>query len=272
MLVCVPAVAAPSQAARIARIEKDLGPVGMIDSTYQQPPPATRQPQLATGYLRTGQAVEGRYHTYPEMAAAGLWTTPTDLAKWAIALERAHNGETSPLMSQASAKTMLTPGLGHWGIGVEVEGQGDDLRFTHGGDDWGFKANLVAWPKGERAIVGMANGDAGMQVVMELMQAVAREYGWSGWSPQIIDAVALSPAQMSDYAGSYGKGLAKVAVDGGSLEVSYGGVTVELIALGGDKFLADNDGDTIPVSFIRGSDGKVSGLSALGVPMIPHDP
>ena len=81
-----------------------LQPVGMADSSYEQPPAASRTSQVATGYLRDGQPVEGRYHTYPEMAAAGLWTTPTDLAKWAIALSRAYNGQASPLMPAASAR------------------------------------------------------------------------------------------------------------------------------------------------------------------------
>jgi CubicO group peptidase (beta-lactamase class C family) len=249
-----------------------FGPVGMADSTYEQPPASRDQTQIATGYLQSGKAVEGRYHTYPEMAAAGLWTTPTDLAKWSIALARAYNGEPSPLMSQASAKTMLTPGLGDWGIGIQIMGAGDDMRFTHGGDDWGFKANLVAWPKGERAIVGMANGDGGMQVVMELMQAVAREYGWAGWSPKIVDAVTLTPTQMAEYAGSYGKGLAKVTVEAGALHVVYGGTDIELIPTGHDYFLANSGGETIPLMFTRGADGKVAGIFPQGLPIVPRDP
>jgi len=241
-----------------------LQPVGMTDSSYQQPPAASRANQVATGYLLDGKAVEGRYHTYPEMAAAGLWTTPTDLAKWAIALARAYNGEESPLMSTASARTMLTPGLGHWGIGIEVQGAGDDLLFEHGGDDWGFKANLVAWPKGERAIVAMANGDGGAEVIAELTQAVAREYGWKGVEPQVIEAVTLTPEQMRELAGSYGHFM-RVTVDAGALHVNYAGVTAELIPLGGDKFLTLNGGGGMPISFKRGADGKIASLvSALG--------
>jgi CubicO group peptidase (beta-lactamase class C family) len=241
-----------------------LQPVGMTDSSYVQPPTDNRANQVATGYLSDGKAVEGRYHTYPEMAAAGLWTTPTDLAKWAVALARAYNGEASPLMSTASARTMLTPGLGHWGIGIEVQGAGDDLRFDHGGDDWGFKANLVAWPKGERAIVGMANGDGGAEVIAELTEAVAREYGWKGVEPVMIEAVTLTPEQMREVAGSYGH-FARVSVDAGALHVSYGGVATEMIALGGDKFLALNGGGAVPIRFNRGADGKIASLvSALG--------
>lgn len=240
-----------------------LRPVGMADSSYEQPPPASRESQVATGYLRDGTAVVGRYHTYPEMAAAGLWSTPTDLAKWAIALARAYDGDESPLMAAPSARTMLAPGLGRWGIGIEVQGVGDDLRFQHGGDDWGFKTILFGWPKGERAIVAMANGDNGAEIIGELTQAVAREYGWSGGEPEVIQAVALTPQQMQEVAGSY-RQFVKVTLDEGVLHVSYAGVTSELIAVGGDKFVALTDNGAVAVDFVRAADGKVTALSALG--------
>ncbi len=164
-----------------------LDPVGMTESTFEQPPRDLPSTALATGYTLLGAAVAGRYHIYPEAAAAGLWTTPTDLAKWAIALQNAYAGRPSRLMSKTSARTMLTPGLGKWGLGIEVEGAGDTLRFAHGGDDWGFKAGMVGYLSGGRAIVVMANGDGGLAVIEPLIQAVAREYGWKGLEPKIED-------------------------------------------------------------------------------------
>jgi CubicO group peptidase (beta-lactamase class C family) len=240
-------------------------PAGMADSTYEQPLPKARTDQAATGYLRTGAPVVGRFHTYPEMAAAGLWTTPTDLAKWAIAMERAYDGASTKLMSRATAREMLKPGLGSWGIGVELGGSGDDFHFTHGGDDWGFKANLMAWPKGGRAVVAMANGDDGMVVVVELMQAVAREYHWKGLDPLIIDAVRLSPAQVAELVGAYGHGLAVISADGSDLHIAYQGSKVDLIATGGDKFMADPGGANVGVKLERDAAGKVKALNALGL-------
>jgi CubicO group peptidase (beta-lactamase class C family) len=246
-------------------------PAGMTDSTYEQPLPDSRATQAATGYLRNGDAVVGRYHTYPEMAAAGLWTTPSDLAKWAIALEDAYNGTSTKLMSKATAREMLTPGLGNWGIGVAVQGSGDDMNFSHGGDDWGFKANLMAWPKGGRAVVAMANGDDGMIVVTELMQAVAREYGWKGLEPVIVDAVTLTPAEAAEVAGSYGHGAVVVAGAGTGFTIAYQGQKVEMIAMGDDRFLADPGGASVGVRLTRDSGGKIASLSALGL-TLPRDP
>jgi CubicO group peptidase (beta-lactamase class C family) len=240
-------------------------PAGMADSTYEQPLPVSREAQAATGYLRNGSPVVGRFHTYPEMAAAGLWTTPTDLAKWAIALEDAYNGTSTKLMSQATAREMLTPGLGGWGIGVAVGGAGEDFSFSHGGDDWGFKANLVAWPKGGRAVVAMANGDDGMVVVMELMQAVAREYGWKGLEPVVVEKVAMTPEQAREVMGAYGHGVAVISADGGGFSIAYQGRKLELIPIGTDRFMADPGGSSVEVRVNRGADGKVTSISALGL-------
>ena len=160
-----------------------LGPAGMTHSTYEQPPAPPFADEAATGYTALEAPVPGRYHVYPEMAAAGLWTTPEDLVKWALALQRAYAGQGSALMSAASARAMLTPGLGHWGLGIEVVGDGHGLRFSHGGDDAGFKTQIIGWMSGGRAIAVMSNGDASVGVERSLLQAIAREYGWGDVDP-----------------------------------------------------------------------------------------
>src|SRR5215469_16449796 len=60
-----------------------LDKIGMSDSSYEQPLPPARAAMTAGGGYGDGKAVPGKWHVYPEMAAAGLWTTPTDLAKFA---------------------------------------------------------------------------------------------------------------------------------------------------------------------------------------------
>ena len=87
----------------------------------------------ATPYEADGKAVVGGAHTYPEMAAAGLWTTPTDLAKYAIEVERSLVGEANHVLSKEMTEQMLTPGMGDWGLGVEIGGSKTNPYFTHGG-------------------------------------------------------------------------------------------------------------------------------------------
>jgi len=233
-----------------------LSPVGMAASTYEQPLPANRGAEAATGYLADGKILEGRFHVYPEMAAAGLWTNPSDLARWAVALERAYNGETSPLMSQSIARTMLTPGSGGWGLGIAVKESVDGLHFTHDGSNLGFKASLIGWSKGERAVIAMSNGEDGMAVINPLVAAVAREYGWTGLEPQMIDAVILTAGQRSEIAGSYGGGTMVISSEEGLLVGRAFGRTFELVPQGSDKFLAD----LVPIFAQRGADGRVRAL------------
>ncbi|HEV2736696.1 MAG TPA: serine hydrolase domain-containing protein, partial [Longimicrobiaceae bacterium] len=104
-----------------------LGPLGMEASTYQQPLPPVRAAQAATAYKPDGTPVPGRYHAYPEMAAAGLWTTPSDLARWIIGVQRALAGRSSAVLSRGTAAAMLTPGVGGWGLGPSLKGSGDSL-------------------------------------------------------------------------------------------------------------------------------------------------
>lgn len=66
--------------------ERVLGPIGMHSSTWEQPLSDDRGRDAAAGHETNGAPVAGKYHVYPELAAAGLWTTPTDLAHWVLAI------------------------------------------------------------------------------------------------------------------------------------------------------------------------------------------
>jgi hypothetical protein len=89
--------------------ETVLSVLGLYDSTYQQPLPPDRAAQTATGHLATGAVVDGRWHIYPEMAAAGLWTTPWDLAQIALEVAQSKAGRSNRILSQAMTRLMLTP-------------------------------------------------------------------------------------------------------------------------------------------------------------------
>src|SRR5687767_2256708 len=84
-----------------------LTPAGMTHSTYANPLPASHAAFAASGHERVDTPVPGRYHTYPEMAAAGLWTTPPDLARWMIQLAKSYNGATDGILSPAMARQMI---------------------------------------------------------------------------------------------------------------------------------------------------------------------
>jgi CubicO group peptidase (beta-lactamase class C family) len=182
--------------------EMVLGPMGMVHSTYEQPLPANRLSEAAMPYAQSGQAVTGGPHTYPEMAPAGLWTTPSDLAQYALDIQRSLAGNSNHVLSVATIRQMLTPVLNQWGLGPETGGSGDHLYFTHGGANDGFRCNLVAYDSGDGAVV-MTNSDAGGAIANEILRTIAYEYKWPDFQPVHRTIAKIDPKTFDSYVGSY---------------------------------------------------------------------
>lgn len=163
--------------------ETVLSKVGMTDSTYEQPLPAARAALTATGTEADGMSVEGRWHIYPEMAAAGLWTTPTDLAKFAIEIALSKQGKANHVLSQKMTEEMLKPQ-------IEAEGGGAHVglsfflpdktpgEFGHDGADEGFEADLTMNADSGRGIAIMGNSSMFFHVAPYVEDAVRRARGW----------------------------------------------------------------------------------------------
>ena len=118
-----------------------LEPIGMRDSSFDNPLPRKLLPRAAAGILPDGTAVAGKRHTYPEMAAAGLWTTSKDLGLFGIEMQRALGGK-SDLLSKALAEDMLSPRLDSgYGLGFGISEVNGESYFGHGGWDEGFCAH-----------------------------------------------------------------------------------------------------------------------------------
>lgn len=179
-----------------------LEPLRMTNSTYSQPLPDDWRKQAASGHRQDGSLVAGKIHVYPEMAAAGLWTTPTDLAKFAIDLQLSLAGRANKVLSKGSVETMTTSFMENVGLGFFIEKHGDALYFGHGGADEGFRAEmLVSRDKGYGAVV-MTNSDNG-NILREVLRGVAREYGWDEFLPAPYETIALEAAKLNDYVGRY---------------------------------------------------------------------
>ncbi len=183
-----------------------LQPAGMRRSTYENPLPASRDREAASGHERFDTPVPGRYHVYPEMAAAGLWTTAPDLARWALALSRAYRGNTESVLSPEMARQMISYQLqqanNSWGLGVRVSGQGDSIAFSHGGRDEGFVANVVMWPQLGRGLFILTNGVSGA-LLNEISRAFADLYGHGAPPRTTRTAVAMDSTALAVFAGRY---------------------------------------------------------------------
>ena len=156
-----------------------LTPLGMSNSTYQQPLPDSMAGHAARAHDSSGQAMDGQWHVYPEQAAAGLWTTPTDLARVAIELQRALKGPSGTILKEGTAREMIAPtGAGPYGIGFEISQKGQGWYFSHSGGNWGFRCHLLAHVRKGYGIVIMTNADSGSGLIDEIESRVAAAYGW----------------------------------------------------------------------------------------------
>ena len=181
-----------------------LEPLGMRRSTYEQPLPGPLAANAASGHRSDGRALHGKWHVYPEMAAAGLWTTPSDLARFARAVEDAAAGHVNRLFTPALVADMLTPRAGgSYGLGLGISGEGQAQRFGHGGANEGFRCELVAYTHRGQGAVVMTNSDNGSQLTGEILRAIAAEYGWPDYLPPERNVVAVDPRVLDEIAAVY---------------------------------------------------------------------
>jgi len=161
-----------------------LRPAGMRQSTFAQPLPAALVGRSASGHDRKGAVIPGGRNTYPEYAAASLWTTPSDYGRFMVALQNAYAGRPHALLRQATAQTMMTPVDAGYGLGVALGQRGGHPYFQHGGSNAGFQCNALAFLDGSRqGAVVMTNGDAGGVLAMEIFGALASAYVWGDADP-----------------------------------------------------------------------------------------
>jgi CubicO group peptidase (beta-lactamase class C family) len=208
-----------------------LEPLGMSRSGYRQPLPDELHAEASTAHGADGRPVDGGWHVYPELAAAGLWTTPGDLARFAIGVQHAAAGAPSAILGPDLTASMLTRhsgpasrlgGLDSVGLGLFLGGP----WFGHSGGNEGFRCHLVAHRDAGCGLAMMTNGDRGHELVAEILDAVAPELDWPDWraaEPAEDDgtSVALDPV-IGGYELRPGVAI-EVARDGDELELTLSG-------------------------------------------------
>ncbi len=177
--------------------------IGMTLSTYEQPLPEARRKEAASGHDGEGELVKGKWPIVPEMAAAGLWTTPTELAEWALEISDAWGGRPSKLLSKKIATEMLTMQKPPFGLGVYIRGTDEALSFFHAGSIWGFRAFVVMFPAIGKGAVVMTNADQGDALITELITSIAAEYHWPARNQSEREVVILTAQQLDGLVGTY---------------------------------------------------------------------
>lgn len=169
----------PQQSFEEVVTEKVFNPLQMT-STFS---PA--EARVAQGYDGDGSPLPGGWVQQPELAAAGLWSTPEDLTKPIIEIQKALRGE-SRLISQKLAKEMLQEPEGvdfaHneiAGLGVFIAKTDQAAYFYHDGSNIGYRCLMIGNDKGQGAVI-MTNSDVGDVLFSEIIRTVAQVYNWPG--------------------------------------------------------------------------------------------
>jgi CubicO group peptidase (beta-lactamase class C family) len=248
-----------------------LDRAGMDWSNHSQPLTEELAARAASGYEPDGTLVPGRWRIYPELAAAGMWTTPSDLARLVLAMQYAHAGGsrraelTMTLSSELMAEVFKEQAPGR-GLGFEIGGEGEWQHFRLEGHGNNYLSELFAYVSQGRGAVVMTNSSRGEILKAHVLRAIAVEYGWPDLLPEEVDRVALSPESLAEIEGRYSLRTSTewtVRLDGDSLllETASGGSesAAELVPIAEDLFVQTAFGTRYRVE--RGPDGSVAGLT-----------
>jgi CubicO group peptidase (beta-lactamase class C family) len=245
--------------------EAVLSPAGMSTSTYQQPLPPDRAAQTASGHYPDRSPVPGRWHLYPEMAAAGLWTTPTDLARFAIEIEQSLAGKSNKVLSQAMTRQQLTVEEANYGLGLAITGTGPARTFGHNGRDAGFDALMLAFLETGQGVVIMINANDNSGMMRRIVEFVGRTYNWPQRSSNAPAATtAVAPAiNLAPVTGRYelsNNNMLTLVANGDSLFTDVNGLPDEQFLFMGDDRFGSKDRD-ISFRISRNASGEVVGLT-----------
>ncbi|RUL78842.1 class A beta-lactamase-related serine hydrolase [Dyella choica] len=246
-----------------------LSPLHMDDSTFDSNPSG----DVSLAYDFKGKPYPGGWHVYPELGPAGLWTTPSDLAKFSQALQDAIDGAKGALLPQSLARQMIVPsgiagGGDGYGLGIEVQGSGKDARYGHGGSNAGFKSEWYFFPERKLGLVVMTNSENGRVVRNELMRSISNKYELGLFPPRTVTRIDIERDKLMALAGSYRYKDEDEEVPFRVTVTDEGDVTLEnlgngkvnhLMAIGSDAFIDPDTGEE--ASVVReAKTGKIQSL------------
>jgi CubicO group peptidase (beta-lactamase class C family) len=194
--------------------EEVLAPAGMRFSGFSQRPD-TLEREVAAGHSG-GMPVAGGWLLHPQLAAAGMWSTSTDLARLGIALGASLRGAGGGVLGQSTMREAVRRQMGDWGLGLALGGgAGDSATFGHDGSTAGFTARLIMLADGRRGLAVMTNGES-EALIDEIQRSVAAAYGWPVRPRPVRTAVPVAPEQLNGLAGRY-----RIRVDERTIDVAF---------------------------------------------------
>lgn len=261
--------------------ESVLTPLAMRSSSFAQPLAPSMINSSASAHSNRRQKIAGGHHIYPEMAAAGLWTTPSDLAKFATAIQDAYAGKANSIISKKLAEEMLHRQTSNTGLGFFIKDDGKTQEFSHGGRDEGFDTRFSATFATGKAAILMINTNDNSGALDRIMREIADEYKWATKVvPDEKKAIANANAAPLDvYTGYYDDGngyLLELVTHQGNLATVSDGFVDSVLFPSGDhvfstlkegisgQFSLDSRGEVTAVqTTMRNTKGNLNKISAL---------
>ena len=244
-----------------------LDPLGMTSSSFTQPPSSGKKKLLTTGYKADGSEVPGKYHIYPEQAAAGLWTNPADLCKYIIETQLSYKGESSKVLTPEMTRLRLTPIMEDAALGTFVNSRvsGSYKYFNHNGGNEGFSCTAIGCRDSGEGVVIMTNSD-NASILEEIANSVATVYNWKDYYlPEIKKVVNVDKSILARYTGKYDFNGAPVTItmsDSCLMVNPFGNVQWQLyFTTDSDFFVRESRGMVV---FRTGADNKITGFLANG--------
>jgi CubicO group peptidase (beta-lactamase class C family) len=156
-----------------------LRPLGMAASGFGRFPPSAQTAQAAQGHTLEGLPLPGGWNSFPEHAAAGLWSTAPDLARFLIGLIRSVRAEPGALLGPEMIRAMLTPvdGFGY-GLGGALRGTGRACVFMKSGHNFGYMNYMLFFPETGQGAIVLTNSEQGEHLRDPLLRSLAMAYGW----------------------------------------------------------------------------------------------
>ncbi len=237
-----------------------LKPIGMTNSFYGSHSSLAQPKDLATAYRAPGGEISGKYHLYPELAAAAMWTTPSDLGRFIIETQLSLQGKSNKVLSQEMTRLMLTPYIDKsTGLGVFVDKRGPETWFQHGGANAGFRSQYFGSMEGGNGVIVMVNSDNGA-IMQEIINSVANVYHWKDfYIPMVKKIFPVSQEVALTFTGKYEiapQFILTISMENGQMKAQATGQgTLDIFPEAENKYFVKVA--NIRLEFVKNESGKV---------------
>jgi len=240
-----------------------LQPMGLLHTTYRYQPDIDVNLSIARGHYSNGKADKKlKYNVYPELAAAGPWTTASDLARLIVGLQQIHDGKRSAPLDSLLWKQVLAPQINSMGLGIPLKGSKEVSGYWHAGNNAGYTGVLFGVSSTGQGAVVLTNSDGGEWLALDVVRSIANAYQWP--IMQSFHPVELPTPE--EYTGNYQLS----AEDGLVISLVKGQLYFEkkgssrkfkLYGLADGTFRIAEKPDNLSFMFVRDIHGKILALT-----------